>query len=211
MSMLRVLSGLIVSAGLAWGIPASVLAQSQSSSDVLNNLNNQPNAPEDLVINSLTDDQAAQIVSIFETYQPQIDAATAGYLQTLAVLNDLLVPATSERALTDARNDAVGARQTIDDLVFERNLALREVLAVDQRQAINDYLRDWLGLGPADTAAAFPRNLIGNALSSTLATLQADGWQVVVQTPGSVDLNRNTQQLNLAVNGGQIVDAQLTN
>lgn len=218
MSLLKTCSVLLVST-LACAIPVSVLAQSTEgspllaqtpSSSVITDLEAQPDAPEDLIIEGLTDDQAAEIGAIFETYQPQIDAATLEYLEALSVLKDLLMPQTSDLALTDARNNVIGAEQTIEDLVFQRNLEIRSVLAQDQRQVINDYLRAWLGIGPADPVAVFPMTLIGQDIGTALPDLQADGWEVVVRTPASVELDRNTQELNLGLGrGGEIVDAQL--
>lgn len=224
MSPLNVLSGLFASACLVSAMPASVLAQSTESmaaspllaqaqtSDTLDTLETQPSSPNDLGISDLTDDQTAQLVTIFETYQPQIDAATSDYLQTLEVLNDLLVPATSNLALTDARNNVVAADQVIDDLVFQRNLAIRDVLDMDQRQVINDVVRDWLGLGPADTMAVFPMNLIGQDYNTVFPDLQADGWVVAFTTPGEIGLDRGNEKLNLGIaRGGEIVNAELVN
>lgn len=222
MSPLKLFSSLMASACLAWVVPAASLAQSLEpraespllaqveTSDTLMDLETQPDAPEDLVIEDLTDEQAAQIVAIFDTYQPQIDAATADYLEALIVLNDLLVPETSDLALTNARNDVVATEQVIDDLVFRRNLAIRSVLTLEQRQIMNDYVRAWLGLGPADTVAVFPKTLIGIDAKTALGDLQADGWSVVVRTPGYIGLNRGTEELNLGVDRyGEIVDAEL--
>jgi hypothetical protein len=152
----------------------------------------------------------AQLDAIFATYQPQIEAATIAYGEALTVLNDRLVPSTTDDALTPARNQAVAARRTLDDLVYARNLALRSVLTLEQRQAINDSLRAWLGLEPVTPVAVFPQTLVGMPVEAAIAQLQADGWSLVVETPGLMGLDRNNQQLDLDVGrNGQIATATL--
>lgn len=170
----------------------------------------QPGATPDLGLGSLTPDQVAQLDAIFATYQPQIEAATTAYGEALTVLNDLLVPATTDGALTQARNQAVAAGRALDDLVYGRNLAIRSVLTLEQRQAINDSLRAWLGLEPVNPTAVFPQTLVGMPVDAAIAQLQADGWSLVVETPGLMGLDRNNQQLDLDVGrNGQIATATL--
>ena len=101
-------------------------------------------------------------------------------MAALEVLDTLLVPTTADRAIIDARNNAVVAEQKVKDLEFERNMALRGVLNIEQRQVINGYLRTLLGLGTPDPVAEFPQTLVGQNADATLASLQADGWIVVV-------------------------------
>jgi Spy/CpxP family protein refolding chaperone len=223
MSPLNLLSSLLVSTCLAGVLPASmVLAQSTEpvtenlllaqapASDTLNNLEEQPDGPEDLEIDDLTDDQIAQIVVIFDTYQPQIDTATANYLAALGVLNDLLAPETGELALTDAHSDVVTAEQVLNDAIFKRNLALRSVLTLEQRQVINDYVRAYLGIAPAEPMAVFPMNLVGTDAQTAIANLQADGWVPVFTSPGEVGLDRGNDKLNLGIDrSGEIVTADL--
>jgi predicted nucleic-acid-binding protein len=98
------------------------------------------------VIDDLTSDQAAQLELIFEEYQPQIEAAVATYEAAAADLLDLLQPTTPAAELITARETVLDAERAAEDLIFERNLMLREVLTLDQRQAINTYLRNGLGL-----------------------------------------------------------------
>ncbi len=170
----------------------------------------QPDATPDLGLGNLTPDQVAQLDAIFATYQPQIEAATTAYGEALTVLNDRLVPSTTDDALTQARNQAVAAKRALDDLVYARNLALRSVLTLEQRQAINDSLRAWLGLEPVNPTAVFPQTLVGMPVAAAIAQLQADGWNLVVETPGLMGLDRNNQQLDLDVGrNGQIATATL--
>ena len=106
----------------------------------------QPTSADELVIDDLTADQAAQIELIFEEYQPQIEAAILTYEAAAADLLDLLQPATPAADLIAARETVLETERAAEDLIFERNLVLREVLYPDQRQAINTYLRNGLGL-----------------------------------------------------------------
>lgn len=223
MSPFNLLSGLITSACLAWALPATVLAQTThpmtgerslaqaQSSDALTDLEAQPQNPDDLSVNDLTDDQAAELIVIFDTYQPQIDAATARYLASLEAINALLVPSTDDLTLTNAHNDVVVAEQAMDELIFQRNLALRSVLTLDQRQVINDYVRAYLGLAaPPQVAVTFPDTLVGLDADTAIADLQADDWGVAFTTPAQVGLNRGSEKLDLFINrSGQISNAQL--
>jgi hypothetical protein len=160
----------------------------------------------------LSDEQLAQVAAIFDTYTPQIDVAVAEHLAALEVLNNLLTPTTDDLAIINARNDVVAAEQRVKDLEFERNMALRGVLNPGQRQVINDYLRTLLGLGAPDPVAVFPLTLVGQDSATALPNLQADGWVVVVTTPGYVGLNRGSEELDLDISrGGQILDARLAN
>ncbi len=229
MSLLNVFPGLIASAcvvgaAMPAALAASVemapepaaqtsihLAQQDTTSGLMtDDLESQPESPDDLGIDSLTDEQVAQLIAVFEAYQPQIDDATANYLMALSVLNDLLVPSTADLALTDAHNGVLSSRQTLDALLFQRNLGLRSVLTLDQRQVINDVVRDYLGIAPAEPVAVFPMNLVGQDIATTLPSLQADGWVLVVETPGYRGFNRGSERLDLDLGRrGEILGARL--
>jgi Spy/CpxP family protein refolding chaperone len=219
-----VLSGLVASVCLTW--PTVVLAQPLPQSmplsqpipaspslaaNPLSGLEAQPAATQDLVIENLTADQIVQIETIFTTFQPQIEAAASDYSEALEVLNNLLVPTTGDAAIAAARDQAAIAERALDDLVFERNLAIRSVLTPAQRQSINAYLRAWLQIGPADSAVVFPENLVGLEVPTATAQLQADGWQIVLEAPGLLGFDRNHQELDLDVGrNGKIEAARLT-
>ncbi|PSN14818.1 hypothetical protein C7293_10050 [filamentous cyanobacterium CCT1] len=218
-SVLKVLPGLVV-VGLAAIAPASLaqtveaaLATQQSAVTLAQatDADDQPASPDDLGVEDLSDEQIAQLEAIFDTYQPQIDAATARYLASLEAINALLVPSTDDLALTNAHNDVVVAEQAMDELIFQRNLALRSVLTLDQRQVINDYVRAYLGLAaPPEVAVTFPETLVGLDADTAIADLQADDWGIAFTTPSQVGLNRGSEKLDLFINrSGQISDAQL--
>jgi Spy/CpxP family protein refolding chaperone len=183
MSLFKVLSGLMMSACLAAVIAPSSLAQvgaggaiaGQSSLTLAQASEGQPATTDDLEVDDLTDEQVTQLQAIFDTYEPQIEAATANYMTALETMNNLLVPSTSDAALTNGFNDLAAAEQAKDNLIFQRNLALRGVLTLEQRQAINDYVRAALGIAPPEPVAAFPQTLVGSDADATLATLQAEG------------------------------------
>ncbi|NJL46531.1 MAG: hypothetical protein HC929_02150 [Leptolyngbyaceae cyanobacterium SM2_5_2] len=100
----------------------------------------------------------------------------------------------------------------MNDLVFKRNLAIRSVLSLEQRQVINDYVRAWLGIAPAEPVAVFPQNLVGTDANTTLANLEAEGWEVVFSTPGEIGMNRDSEALNLGISrNGEIISAELLN
>jgi Spy/CpxP family protein refolding chaperone len=106
----------------------------------------QPDSADELVIDDLTSDQSAQIELIFEEYQPQIEAAIATYEEATADLLDLLQPTTPAEDLLAAYETLLDAERAAADLIFERDLMVREVLTLDQRQAIRDYMLNSLGL-----------------------------------------------------------------
>lgn len=205
--MLKTLfSGLLVSACCVMGVSSSALAQTTSAPT-----ETQPQSTEDLEVDDLTDDQVAQMEAIFDAYEPQIAEATANYLAALEMMNNLLVPTTADLALSDAHDQVLTTRQVLDTVVFERNLALRSVLNLDQRQVINDYVRAYLGLAPAEPMAVFPENLIGQDINTVLDELWADGWEVMVEMPSEVQLDRGAEQLDLALDrSGQIIDVRFS-
>lgn len=106
----------------------------------------QSDSPDELVIDDLTSDQSAQIELIFEEYQPQIEAAIVTYEEAAADLIDLLQPNAPTEDLLAAYETLLDAERTAEDLIFERTLMVREVLTLDQRQAISAYLRNRLRL-----------------------------------------------------------------
>ena len=106
----------------------------------------QSDSPDELVIADLTSDQSAQIELIFEEYQPQVEAALATYEEATADLLDLLQPNTPTEDLLAAYETLLDAERAAEGLIFERDLMVREVLTLDQRQVISDYLHNRLRL-----------------------------------------------------------------
>jgi Spy/CpxP family protein refolding chaperone len=106
----------------------------------------QPDSADEWVIDDLTSDQSAQIELIFEEYQPHIEAAIVTYEEAAADLLDLLQPNTPTEDLLAAYETLLDTERAAEDLILERTLMVREVLTLDQRQVISDYLRNRLRL-----------------------------------------------------------------
>jgi hypothetical protein len=102
--------------------------------------------PEVLVIDNLTLDQTNQITELYEYYQPQLEAAELAYLAAAENLLNIFLPTTPAADLIEAREAVVTTGQVVNNLLFERTLALREVLTLEQRQEFHDYLRIGLEL-----------------------------------------------------------------
>lgn len=157
MVSIKVFPWLVATVCAAWLAPSSVPAHAhsigasmltaQSASDLTtSNAAGQSAGADDLVIEDLTPEQSAQIEAIIEDYKPQIEAASATYQDAVNALLEILLPTTPAADLTAAREAVLTAERNAEDLIYERNLAIREVLTVEQRQPINDYLRRELGL-----------------------------------------------------------------
>lgn len=218
-------SGLVILAGttaLAQMEPASTpsdmqTAPSTDSADGLSqDLEQQPQSPEELFVQilDLSDEQRTAISGVFTTYQPQIQQAVQAYNQAVSQLNQVLVPSSSNDQISDARNEVLDRERAVYDLIFDRNLAIRDVLNPDQRTTINNALRNLFDLGSVAEVslppAQFPMTLVGQSATDTVNQLVADGWEVVVQTPTLVQLNRGSEKLDLAVNrSGQVANAVL--
>jgi Spy/CpxP family protein refolding chaperone len=159
----------------------------------------QPGTPEDLIrqVFDITDEQATAIRGIFAEYQSPIETATSEYLRSLSTLNDLLAPQVSSAAIRQSREDVLAKERTVYDLLFERNIAVREILTLEQRTEINAYLRSLLDLEPAEPIAAFPDNLIGLNADEAIAQLEADSWILTTQTPGTLFFDKDGQRLDL--------------
>jgi Spy/CpxP family protein refolding chaperone len=157
---------------------------------------------------NLSESQQGEIRAIFSDYQPRIEQSFQDYLGAVERLNSALTPATDNRVLVRARSEVVSLEQQTYDLLFERNIAIREVLNPNQRTVINTALRDLLGFQPltAVEPLPFPTNLIGQNASEVVDTLVADGWFVVARTPRLVQLDKDNTSLDLIIDGAGIVD-----
>ncbi|WP_204137773.1 hypothetical protein [Halomicronema sp. CCY15110] len=160
LASMKMLPWLAASVCVAWQasassfLPPQAIASApqlvaQSATDLTDepaSTDEQPTSADELVIDDLTSDQSAQIELIFEEYQPQIEAAILTYEEAAAGLAGLPLPDTPAANLSIARETVLDAERAAKDLIFERNLVVREVLTLDQRQALNTYLRNGLGL-----------------------------------------------------------------
>ncbi len=152
---IKILPWLAASVCMAWQasassfLPPQAIASAPQSATELTaepaTATGQPDNADELVIDNLTSAQSAQIELIFEEYQPQVEAAIVTYEEATADLLDLLQPTTPAEDLIAAYEIVLDAERAVEDLTFERTLMVREVLNLDQRQAIRDYLRNRLG------------------------------------------------------------------
>ena len=109
------------------------------NSDLAEDFEEQPQTAEDIFaeVLNLSEDQQNEIRDIFVEYQPRIQSSFQDYLEAVELLNSALTPATDTRVLVRARDEAVSLERQTYDLLFERNIAIREVLNPNQRAVIN--------------------------------------------------------------------------
>lgn len=190
------------------------LQLSQASSTGVNqlteNLQTQPQTPLEAWGEALglTDKQKTDIEAVFSLYQPRIEESANAYFESLAALNQVLVPSSESQVIIAARNTVVTHERATYDLLFQRNMAVREILDPTQRTMINTALRDLLdldSLAELPEQLQFPDNLIGQSSETAVATLTRDGWQVVAETPGLVQLDRGQESLDLDVNRNGVI------
>jgi hypothetical protein len=190
------------------------LQLSQASSTEVNqlteNLQAQPQTPLEAWGEALglTDKQKTDIETVFSLYQPRIEESATAYFEALEALNQVLVPTNDSQVIIAARNTVVTHERATYDLLFQRNIAVREVLDPTQRAMINTALRDLLdldSLAELPEQLQFPDNLIGQSSETAVATLTRDGWQVVAETPGLVQLDRGQESLDLDVNRNGVI------
>jgi hypothetical protein len=152
--------------------------------------------------------RGADLVAIFALYQPRIEESATAYFEALDALNQVLVPTNDSQVIVAARNTVVTHERATYDLLFQRNIAIREVLDPTQRAVINTALRDLLdldSLAELPEQLQFPDNLMGQSAETAVASLTRDGWQVVAETPGLVQLDRRQESLDLDVNRNGII------
>lgn len=180
------------------------------NSDLAEDFEEQPQTAEDIFaeVLNLSEDQQNEIRDIFVEYQPRIQSSFQDYLEAVELLNSALTPATDTRVLVRARDEAVSLERQTYDLLFERNIAIREVLNPNQRAVINIALRDLFDIEPLAQVQPlpFPTNLIGQNGAEVADALVAEGWNVVARTPGLIQLDRGDMRLDLEIDRSGIID-----
>ena len=102
----------------------------------------QPTTADEFFLDlNLTDAQQQRILEIFEGYQPAIDAIESDFDAEAARLGDVVQPTASESDIRVYRTTLLQLSETYNALIFERNMAIRNVLDVEQRTKINELLR----------------------------------------------------------------------
>ncbi|MGF1570290.1 MAG: Spy/CpxP family protein refolding chaperone [Nodosilinea sp.] len=168
-------------------------------------LESQPQTAEEVISAALdlTADQQSSIQAIFASYQPRIQESAMAYFESLEALNQVLIPTSESSEIVAVRNQVVANQQATYDLLFERNIAIRDVLNLEQREMINTAIRDLLDAvttAQLPPVLEFPDNLIGQSAPAAVDGLVAEGWEVVVSTPSLIQLDRGDEQLDLEVN-----------
>lgn len=202
---------------LLTGLSSLPLAAQESilpaADQVQQDLSEQPDSAEAYIreILGITDEQATQIREIFVSYEMPIDEATAEYFASLDRLDSLLMPETPSTAISEAYFETTTNQQALYALLLERNLAIREVLTVEQRSQINSYVRALLDLESTvvavipEPAVPFPENLIGLDFETAMTQLEADGWVYATQIGGTAYFDKDGQQLELDLNNADEV------
>lgn len=214
---LAIATGAALSVGLtglsvaAQDTPGNLSAEEQVQQDV----NEQPASAEEYIrdVLNLTDEQATQIQEIFASYEEPIATARAEYSASLERLDSVLMPETPSATISEAYRETSTSEQALYDLLFARNLAIRDVLNVDQRSQINTFVRSLLDLEvvaivtPAEPVVPFPENLVGRNIDSVIRELEAEGWTYAADIAGTVYLDKEGQELQLDLGSDNLIEA----
>jgi len=90
---------------------------------------------------SLTPEQTEQIKAIFAEYKPQIQAAFGEYQNNLISFEELIGTNPSNEDIRERRTAVLDNERIIEDLLFERTIAIRDVLTDEQKASIAKYMR----------------------------------------------------------------------
>lgn len=147
----------------------------------------------------MTAQQAAAVQAIYTRYDGELDAAVDAYLDAINLLNNLIRPEVPNAAIAQVRAEVLTYERRVYDLLFERTMALRSVLTLEQRASLNGLLRSLLKLGTPVTVSTFPAELVGQPIDEVLTDLTLEGWVVLVRTPRTLLLDKDDQLLNLVI------------
>lgn len=187
---------------------------SADANNLIEDYEEQPQTVEAFLVDALnlSEEQQNEIREIFADYQPRIQRSFQDYLVALDTLNSALTPATDSRVLIRARDEAVSLERQTYDLMFDRNIAIRDVLNPGQRAMVNVALRDLFDIQPLSqvTPLPFPSNLIGQNATEVIEELIDDGWSVTARTPSLVQLDKDNMFLDLEIDrSGNVDEASL--
>lgn len=90
---------------------------------------------------SLSPEQTEQIKAIFEEYKPQIQTAFGEYQNSLISFEELIGTNPSNEEVRERRTAVLDNERIIEDLLFERTMAIRDVLTEEQKASIAEYMR----------------------------------------------------------------------
>ena len=180
---------------------------------LLDAVEEQPKTAESFILAypDLTAEQQLQIQEIYARYDRDLQIAVDAYLQSVNLLTNLVSPETANEAIAYVRSEVLANEQVVHDLLFQRTMAIRAILPVEQRTPLNQLLRSLLNLGTPIEASTFPFDLIGQPAASVTDQLLEQGWNLSVQTPRTLFFDKEGQMLDLIINGDrQVAEVQLT-
>lgn len=180
---------------------------------VLDAIEEQPETAEVFFLKypNLTEEQKASIRDIYLQYALTLKTAVDNYLASVNLLNNLVRAETTNEAIAHVREEVMLHERTVYDVLFQRALAIRAVLTLEQRNQFNTELRTLLNLGTPLDASTFPENLIGQSADLVIHQLTLEGWELSVQTPRTLLFDKADQSLDLSINGDyKVEDAVLT-
>ena len=180
---------------------------------LLDAVEEQPKTAESFILAypDLTAEQQLQIQEIYARYDRDLQIAVDAYLQSVNLLTNLVSPETANEAIAYVRSEVLVNEQVVHDLLFQRTMAIRAILPVEQRTPLNQLLRSLLNLGTPIEASTFPFDLIGQPAASVTDQLLEQGWNLSVQTPRTLFFDKEGQMLDLIINGDrQVAEVQLT-
>ncbi|MEM9502492.1 MAG: hypothetical protein AAGA01_00880 [Cyanobacteria bacterium P01_E01_bin.43] len=180
---------------------------------LLDAVEEQPKTAESFILAypDLTAEQQLQIQEIYARYDRDLQIAVDAYLQSVNLLTNLVSPETANEAIAYVRSEVLANEQVVHDLLFQRTMAIRAILPVEQRTPLNQLLRSLLNLGTPIEVSTFPFDLIGQPAASVTDQLLEQGWNLSVQTPRTLFFDKEGQMLDLIINGDrQVAEVQLT-
>ena len=187
--------------------------QSETAIDwLLDTVEEQPETAESFILAhpGLNAEQQLQIQEIYARYDRDLQVAVDTYLQSVNLLTNLVNPETANEAIAYVRREVLANEQVVHDLLFQRTMAIRAILPVEQRTPLNQLLRSLLNLGTPVDASTFPFDLIGQPVASATDRLVEQGWNLSVQTPDTLFFDKEGQMLDLILNGDrQVEEVQL--
>jgi protein CpxP len=105
----------------------------------------QGESSDEVVIDiEITPEQKAAIEAIYAEYAPQLEAAATELAAEAAYMDEITGPATPSEDLRTQRQKLVEADIAFEDLLFERLMAVRDVLTLEQREDFNQQVEEAL-------------------------------------------------------------------
>jgi hypothetical protein len=180
---------------------------------VLDAVEEQPETAEAFFLRypNLTDTQKRAIQEIYAKYEVSLQAAIDNYLVSANLLNNLVHSIATNAAIAYAREVVVTNERLVYDLLFQRMMATRAVLEPEQQASFSPSLLAFLNLGAPIVASTFPVDLIGQSTDFVIEQLISEGWELSVQTPRTLMLDKDEQRLDLVINQeSKVEEASLT-